>query len=220
MEHSINVEIRSTLADNVDFSGIFTASPTDSLLSFQSKYGDKHAAISLEYNTKNEVEHSVTIQVMRDDSNLLQSTLNIDLGQRKSLSVDIQSCRRITLEAAMTPDSRSVTVQFFWDKEIDLTRSFEFSGKLSNTGVNALIKCADRPPILVEAELVGKDIKALVQWRSKAILLEMVLDPTRATGQLTTPLEGFENISFDVKHSSSKTFIDSQVCCYDNWLNY
>lgn len=200
------------MAEDVLMSVLFTASPTSSLLSFNGQYGDERKVSSaIEYQRPSDQVHSLNIHVTLDESNIFQSTVNINLDGRKSVSVVIESGRRITLDVLMTPDGRALTVQFFWDRDVDLTKSFEFSGKYDDSSANALFKCGGKTPVRIEMEKVGRTVKALAAWRGSQVLLDMELEPTRMNGQLTTPFNGLEQILFDVQHRSSKSFLDSEV---------
>lgn len=210
-DHSVAVKVRSWLADDLDIDNQFTASPTNSLFSLYGRYGDRKLSGSLEYNHESQLEHSVNAKIIHnEDVPVFQANLKVKTGEHKSVAVDILAGRRITFDLKLTP--AMTNVQLYWDRDVDLSRAFEFSAQLSATGGEAQLKCAGRPPVRINVDKIGKDLKIQLEWRdNQAVILRMELLPTRTAGLLTTPFDGFHRITFDTTHKCSKTAIDTQV---------
>lgn len=199
------------MADDIDASLVLSANPSSSLLSFNGQYGDRRATSTLEYERQSDFQHVVTAHLTRDDLSVFQSTFNVNIGERKSLSMDIRASRRITLDALLNPEDGVLTVQLFWDREVDLTRSFEFSSKLTSTSASAVLKCTSQPPVRVQVDYVDKKVVGVLEWRDKAVQLDMELEPGHINGRLITPVQGLELISFNGKLKSAQSLVDSQV---------
>ena len=213
-DHALDIKIRSWMADEMDLDGRFVASLTDSSLSLNGRYGDKKSSASLEYQNKNELEHSINVKIIGgQDVPVFQADLSVNTGDRKSLTVDIQSGRRITLDANVS--AKTANIRLYWNRDVDLTQSFEWSSQLSATGGEAQFQCAGRPPVRISVDKIGQDLKIQLEWRdNQAIVLLMELGPSRTAGLLTTPFDGFRRITFDSRHKCSTTAVDTQVLTF------
>ena len=62
---------------------------------------------------------------MREDTPVFTANFNINTGSRKSLAVDVTAGQRVTFDGQLT--SKTANVQFFWDRDEDLSRAEEIS---------------------------------------------------------------------------------------------
>lgn len=210
-DHSVAVKIRSWVANELDVDGQFIANPTNSLFSLNGRYGDRKLSSSVEYQHQSGVDHLINAAIIRDqDVSVFAANLKVNTGDRKVMAIDIMAGRRVTFDFQLSPTTTNV--QLFWDRDVDLSRSFEFSGQLSSTGGEAQLRCSGRPPVRINVDKIGKDLKIQIEWRNnQAVILRMELLPTRTAGLLTTPFDGLRRITFDTVHKCSKTAIDTQV---------
>ena len=166
-QHSVEVRLRSWAAEDFDLDGIFSASRTNGIFSVNGRYGEEKLSSSVEYDHRNELEHSVGVRIISgEDTPVFTANFNINTGSRKSLAVDVTAGRRVTFDGQLT--SKTANVQLFWDRDEDLSRAFEFSGQLSATGGNAQLKCAGRPPVRLNVDKIGKDLQVqlhAMEWR-------------------------------------------------------
>lgn len=219
-DHSVAIKVRSWVADELDIDSQFIASPTNSLFDLNGRYGDRKVSGSVEYNHQSEKEHSVNAKIIRNQEvPVFQAGLKVRTGDEKIVAVDILAGRRITFDFKLTPTVANI--QFYWNKDVDLSQAFEFSGQLSATGGEAQLKCAASPPVRINVDKIGKDLKIQLEWRdSQAVVLRMELLPTRTAGLLTTPFDGYRQITFDTTHNCTKTAIDTQVNEIVNWIYF
>lgn len=204
--------MNSWMTDELHVSAFLAASPMSSLVSFDGRYGQRKLSSNLEYQRTTEFQHSLTARVARDEDILLfQAVMNVNLDpEHKIVSLDIQSGRHITLDAQL--GSTTAEIRFFWDKDADPSRYFEFSGRLTQTSGHVQVQCVARPPVRIQFDRIGNSVKVHATWRgNQAITLLLDRNPGRTSGQLSTPFSGFEQITFDAEHECTSSEIDAQV---------
>lgn len=202
----------SWATDELLFAGSLSAEPTSSLLRLDGRYGPRRLAGSVDYKKTGEFQHAVSALLAHDeDSPLFQATLTIDAGhEKRSLSLDVQAGRRVTLDVQLT--STTARVELFWNKDLDPTARFDFSGRLTHISGFAQLQCAGRPPLRLEFERLGNVVKVHATWRGdRAVSLLLERQKHRTTGEFTTPFAGLERVTFDAQHECTSEEIDAQV---------
>lgn len=210
-EHLVEVKLRSWAANDLDINGLFVASPTNSAFKLYGRYGDEKLSSSVEYEHVDVLEHAISVGIIRgEDMPVFQAKVKVNTGTQKSLAVDIQTNRHITIDAKMT--SNLINLQIFWNKDVDLSQSFGFTGKLTATGGDAQLTYSGWPPISINFDKIDKDLKIQLEWNeNQVVVLRMELLPTSTAGLLTTPFDGFRRITFDSLHQISSNAINTRL---------
>ena len=108
-QHSVEIRLRSWAAKDFDLVGIFRANRTLGIFSVNGRYGEEKLSNSVEYDRRNELEHSVGVRIISgEDTPIFTANFNINTGSRKSLAVDVTAGRRVTFDGQLTSKTANV----------------------------------------------------------------------------------------------------------------
>lgn len=211
LEHDAEARFSSWATEDVQVTVQITASQTDSQFIWNGRYGNEKAAAVAEYKALNEVEHTVNVRFARnDDEPSFQTAVTVVLGERKSLSVDIQTGRRITFDFQLTPSTAGV--QLFWNRDVDNLQSLELAAQLHSAGGHAEFRWMNRRPIRLDFTHVGQTVSVQLEWeQGRSVVLQVDLHHQRTVGQLETPFDALRRLSFELDHKNGPSTIDNRL---------
>ena len=222
LEHSVDAKLRSSMTQDLHLMALLAASPTGTQVAFSTAYGSRKSSGQVEYTRHSHLEHSINAQFTRDDEVIGKASFNLNLAQqRKSLSVDIEAGRKITLDAFLASANGEGSLSVYWDRSRDVSRNLEISAQFLNGKTRALLKCTDLSPIRLEVDTFvnegRQNMTALLEWQAgKAIIIEMQMlqqqtdGSTKFNGQLSTPFASLPLITLDGLHAAKSSVLDSR----------
>jgi hypothetical protein len=216
-EYAADLKIRSSLLEDTELTCSFSLSPTSVNALVQGRYGEEDVSASLDYHRARELEHSLVIKANNNEKIVFKTSFNINLARHKSLAFTILAGRRVTFDFSFNPDGStlSTNVELYWNKDVDPSRSFKFSGQYSGLSGHAIMEYPGQS-VQMRIELRGKDLIALVQWDDeKQIRLDLEMENTSeastVNGRLSTPFEGYERITFVTVQKGDKTLTENKL---------
>ena len=106
-------------------------------------------------------------------------------------------------------------LEIYWNKDVDPSQSFKFSGQYSGTSGSATLDYPGQS-VQLRIDLAGNNLIAVCQWdEDKQIRMDIDFqlesEASTINGKLSTPFDGYERISFVTVQKNNNTHIDNHV---------
>ena len=103
MEYLVDLKTHSVYYQESSFHGALTASAAASSLALDARHGDDKASVLVEYRTVGSVQYAANMRATSNDRVVFSTRLDVNLADRKTLLLDIQSGRHITIDIQVFP---------------------------------------------------------------------------------------------------------------------
>ena len=102
MEFETNLKVRSSLVQDIDLSSTFLMSPTSIKLTVGGRHGQNDISGLAECNLNwKDSKYNLLIMATKNQIVAFQTSVDVDLGERKNLALNILAGQRITLDASV-----------------------------------------------------------------------------------------------------------------------
>ena len=98
----MNLNVRSSLVQDTELMSAFLTSPTSTKLTVAGRHGQNNITGHVEYElNRKDSKYNLLVTATSNQITLFQTSVDVDLGERKNLALNILAGQRITLDASV-----------------------------------------------------------------------------------------------------------------------